>query len=261
MKTVSIINRKGGVGKSTTASTLAAGLAESKKKILLIDMDAQRNLSYGLKVDEPKLTSYNVMARTATVQEAVIEISKYIDLIPATKTLSTADVNITDTGKEYRLKEALKEVEDEYDYCIIDTPPALGILTVNALTASDTCIIPVQAEIYSLQGTGDLYETINTVRKYCNPGLGIAGILVTRCNERMVVTRELLGMIEESAKAMGTKVYKSKIRECTMVKEAQAGQEDLFSYAPKCNAALDYKEFVKEFIKDEKDAKKKEGKA
>lgn len=257
MRTICIINRKGGVGKSTTTSALAYGLARERKKVLVIDLDAQRNLTYIMTKETPEITSYNVMLNQNKMNESTLKIEDRIDFVPASGMLSVADTSITETGKEFRLREALAEVSSKYDYCLIDTPPSLGVLTVNALTAADSCIIPVQAEIFSLQGTGDLYNSITTVKKYCNPDLEISGILVTRCNSRILVTKELLSMLDETAKRMNTKVYASKIRECAAVKEAQATRESLFTYAPKCNAVNDYNEFIKEFLKDENKSIKK----
>ena len=258
MRTISIINRKGGVGKSTTASALAYGLAEAGKKVLVVDLDAQANLSYGMVQDasEVQKTIGDVLFENESIKNAAFNIAKKIDLVTSSTALATADIVLTKTGREYKLKEALGKVAENYDYCIIDTPPSLGVLTTNALVASDLCIIPVQAEIYSVQGVESIYEQIDPIIQYCNKDLKVGGILVTRCNERTLITRSMIEMLEENAKSKGTKVYKTKIRECTSVKEAQAFQEDLFSCAPKCNAALDYKEFVKEFLKDERKEKK-----
>lgn len=133
-----------------------------------------------------------------------------------------------------------------YDYIIIDTPPALGLLTINALTASDGIIITAQADIYSLQGIGQLHETIEAVKKYCNPALHLQGILLTRYSPRAVLSRDMGEMIEATASQIKTFVYKTVIRECISLKEAQARKQDIFTYAPKSNASKDYLSFIGE---------------
>ena len=158
---------------------------------------------------------------------------------------------ITATGKEYRLREALEPVYDLYDYIVIDTPPALGILTVNALTACTGAIIPAQADVYSLQGIALLSQTIETVRKYCNRALKIKGIVLTRYNSRAVLSRDMADLIAQTAQQLRTKLYTTRIRECTALKEAQAVQQDIFTYAPRSNAAADYKALVAEVLEGE----------
>lgn len=244
---ISIINQKGGVGKSTTASALGAGLLINGYKVLLIDLDAQGNLSYSMKTVNSALSSLEVLTGTATAQEAIIK-TEQGDIIPASPALAGADTLITETGKEYRLSEALESVKSEYDYIIIDTPPALGTLTVNALTACDSVVIPAQADIYSLQGIAQLNNTIRTVKKYCNHSLKIKGILITRYNSRAVLTRDMVELLEDTAKNLETVVFNTKIRECIAIKEAQATQQDIYSYAPKSNAVIDYKSFTDEVI-------------
>ncbi len=244
---IAIINQKGGVGKSTTAHALGVGLALKKFRVLFIDLDAQGNLTYTLGVDCSRATSFELLIKNAGLSE-VIQSSKYWDSIPASSALSGADMNLTQTGKEYRLKEILESTKDRYDYIVIDTPPALGILTINALTASTGVIIPAQADIYSLQGIGQLYNTINTVKQYCNPKLLIKGILLTRYNARSIISRDIAEMTIQTAEQLKTKVYKTTIRESVSIKEAQAKQQDIYSYAPKSNPASDYEAFVKEFL-------------
>ena len=139
----------------------------------------------------------------------------------------------------------------KYDYCIIDTPPALSILTINALTACTGAIIPAQADIYSLQGIGQLNNTIQTIKKYCNPALTIKGIILTRYNSRSVLSKEVTEMIEQTAAELNTKVFDTKIRECTAMKEAQAMKQDIFTYAPKSNASADYNAIIKELLERE----------
>jgi chromosome partitioning protein len=249
---IAIINQKGGVGKSTTSNALGAGLFFKGFKVLYVDMDAQGNLSYSLASTGKPLTSLELLTGTATAQEAILH-TEQGDLIPASPSLASADALITETGKEYRLKEALDTVRDRYDYIIIDCPPALGILTVNALTACNSVIIPVLADVYSLQGIGLLYQTIQTVKKYCNKELFIKGILATRYKERAVLTKDMTELLNDTAKQLNTKLYKARIRDAVAIPESQACQKDIFSYAPKSKVAEDYRAFVNEVIAERKD--------
>lgn len=244
MEIVAIVNRKGGVGKTATAQALGAGLIRKGKEILYIDLDSQTNLTYGLGADMNKYNSMDLLAGEATAEEA-IQHTKQGDIIPGSEALAGADTSIDGTGKEYRLKEAIDSLK--YDYVIIDTPAALGTLTVNALTAANSVIIPVQAEVYSLQGIGQLSKTIEAVKKYCNKDLYIKGILITRYNGRAVISRDMQANLEEAAEHLHTRLYSTPIRECISIKEAQAIQTDIFNYAPRSNAALDYEAFIKEF--------------
>jgi len=245
MNSIAVINQKGGVGKSTTAHAVGAGLSLRGFRVLYVDLDAQGNLSYTLGVDTEGITVMDILRNQAPVREAVRKVEQG-DVIPSSPALAAADTIITATGKEYRLKEALEHLKGEYDFCIMDTPPALGILTVNALTACNGAIIPAQADIYSLQGVSQLYNTIDTVRKYCNSYLEILGIVLTRYNSRTIISREVAEMIEETAARFQTKLYESKIRECTAIKESQAMRKSIFAYAPRSNAAADYAALVNE---------------
>lgn len=238
-KIISVINQKGGVGKSTTVEALAAGLAEKGHSTLVIDLDAQCNLSYTYRADTTGATALDVLTGRTTAAEA-IQHTESGDIIPGDKGLSGADAFITQTGKEYRLKEALEPIEAEYNYIIIDTPPALGILTINALTAADTAIIPAQADIYSLQGIDALGQTIKAVQRYTNPSLTIDGILFTRYNNRAVLSREIVELAADIAYKMNTRVYNARIRDNIAIKEAQASRQPLTIYAPKSNGAKDY---------------------
>lgn len=242
---IAIINQKGGVGKSTTAHAIGAGLARRGKRVLFVDLDPQGNLSYTLGAQDSGPSALDALTRAATAQEAV-QHTPGGDLLPASPALSGADTMITAVGKEYRLREALEPLRDQYDYLIMDTPPALGILTVNALTACTGVIIPAQADIYSLQGISQLYATIQTVRQYCNPALTVKGILLTRFSPRAILSRDVADLIESTARQMGTRLYRTPVRECIAVKEAQANQQDIFTYAPKSNAASDYASLIDE---------------
>jgi chromosome partitioning protein len=248
MKVLGIVNQKGGVGKSTTVFALGAGLFLKGLNVLLIDLDAQGNLTHTLAAPSDGPTALDILAKEATTAE-VIHKGQGWDYITGSPALAGADMILTDTGKEYRLKEALEPVKESYDYIIIDTPPALGILTINALAACDGVIIPAQADIYSLQGIDQLYGTIKAVRQYCNPSLKIMGILLTRYSPRSILSRDIAEMIAQTAAQLETKVYKTPIREAVAVKEAQARQQDIYSYAPKGKVTADYKSFVEEVLK------------
>ena len=245
MEVTAIVNRKGGVGKTATAQALGAGLQKMGYRVLYIDLDSQTNLTYGLGADATGLNSMDVLTGDATAQEA-IQHTPQGDIIAGAEALAGADSAIDGTGKEYRLKEALEGLQ--YDFCIIDTPAALGTLTVNALTAANSVVIPVQAEVYSLQGIGQLSKVIAAVKKYCNHDLYIRGILITRYNGRSIISRDMQGNLEEAAQQLKTRLYSTPIRECVSIKEAQAEQQDIYSYAPRSNAAKDYAEFLKEFV-------------
>lgn len=249
MNVYAVINQKGGVGKSTTALCLGAGLSLKGFKVLYIDLDAQGNLSYTLGADTQGYNAMGILQRPETVKEE-IQTATGGEVIASSPALAGADTIITETGKEYRLKEALDKLGGSYDYCIIDTPPALGIVTINALTACQGAIIPAQADIYSLQGISQLNGTIQTVKKYCNPQLKVLGIVLTRYSARSIISREVAEMIDATAAQLNTKLYKAKIRECTALKEAQATRQSIFKYAPRSNAAADYKALIEEIMED-----------
>lgn len=245
MEVIAIVNRKGGVGKTATAQALGAGLIRKGYSVLYIDLDSQTNLTYGLGAKLGWLSSMDVLTGDARTQDA-IQNTPQGDIIAGSEALAGADAAIDGTGKEYRLKEALEGLR--YDYCIIDTPAALGTLTVNALTAAHSVVIPVQAEVYSLQGIGQLSKAIDAVKKYCNHDLYIRGILITRYNGRAILSRDMQSNLEDAARQLKTKLYSNPIRECISIKEAQAQQQDIFSYAPRSNAAKDYEVFIEEFL-------------
>jgi chromosome partitioning protein len=242
-----IINQKGGVGKSTTSHALAAGLSMLAFKVLLIDMDSQGNLSLSVGADKAAVSTMEVLKQQAKAEEAIQPIGG-LDIIPASISLAGADMQLVEMGKEYRLKEALEPIKDKYDYIIIDTPPALGILTINALTAADNLIIPAQADIYSLDAIGQLASTVNAVRQYTNKNLYIKGILLTRFSDRAILSRDLADLIEQTAATLSTKVFKATIREAISIKEAQAKQQDIFTYSRNSKVAADYLQLVYEFL-------------
>lgn len=245
---IAIVNRRGGVGKTVTAHAIGAGLSKRRYKTLFIDLDSQCNLTFDVGGKPLPPGSLEVLSGTATAAEA-IQHTPGGDIIPGTPSLAIADNSIEGTGKEYRLKEALEEIKADYHYIIIDTPPALGVLTINALTACNSVIIPAQAEIHSIQGIGLLYEAIQAVQKYTNKDLTIKGILLTRYNSRSILSRDMKESLEATAEELKTKVFPTPIRECIAIKEAQAVQNNIFDYAPKSNATKDYKKLIREILK------------
>ena len=247
METIIILSRKGGVGKTATAHALGAALMKRNKRVLFIDADGQSNLTLTMKGSEDNLSLYDVLNRESTIKRAIQETEGgYI--IPGNEMLHAADMMLKGTDKNLILREALKEVSKQFDYCIIDTPAALGVVTMNCLIAADKIIVPLQADIYSLQGIARMVEALETVKESCGSKAKISGFLVTRYNARTVLTKQMLEDLEKIAKSLKTRVYKSKIRECTAIKEAALQQTDIFSYAPGSNAAKDYNDFVEEFI-------------
>lgn len=246
-----IANQKGGVGKSSTAAALLAGLTLKGYKCLAIDLDAQRNLTFATGACANKKTALEVLTGELTAEEAIQNTSSG-DIIAANIALAGADAFIKDTGKEYKLKEAIEPIKGSYDYIIIDTPPALGVITVNALTAADSVIIPAQADVFSLQGITELAGTIQPVKKYCNPSLTIEGILLTRYSPRSVLSREVTELMGKLAKKLETRLFKNTIREAISVKEAQMSQQSLFVYAPKAKVTEDYNGFITELLREKK---------
>lgn len=248
MITVAVTIQKGGDGKTTTAQALGVGLRLKGYRVLFVDLDPQGNLSRTLEAD----TSGETPDTLALLRgEATgIQHTGGGDIIAASPALVGADREkaLSSIGREYRLRKALEPLSGEYDYCIVDTPPALGILTVNALTAASIVVIPAQADDYSLDAVERLSETIEAVRSYCNPALEVGGILLTRYNGRNNVTRYLEELIEEAAERLGARVYQTRIRECAYLKEAKTMRQDIYSYSPRSNAAKDYRAFVDEFI-------------
>ena len=251
-KVIAIINQKGGVGKSTTAEALAAGLTLKGYRVLSIDLDAQSNLSYTAGARTDGATVLGVLTGEVKAADAIQKTATG-DIIAASKALAGADAFINDTGKEYRLKEALEPISGAYDFIVIDTPPALGILTINALTACDSVIIPAQADIYSLQGIEQLAETMKPVKKYCNHALKIEGILLTRYSTRSILSREVAELAEQLANRLETKLFKATIRDAVAVREAQLSQESIFSYAPKAKVTEDYRAFIEELLTADKE--------
>lgn len=241
---IAVVSHKGGVGKTTTTQALASGLSLQGNKVLAVDLDGQCSLTTVAGAKQGK-TVLAVLTGDISATEAIQRVNGY-DLIPAHKGLDAIGSILTETGKEYKLKEALETLAGQYDYVIIDTPPSIGILTVNALTAADKIVIPAQADLLSYEGMKQLVEVCGTVKKYTNPKIEIAGVLLTRFNGRSVISKDMHEHFKQYAESIGTKVFSVAIREATAIKEAQIMRQSIFDYAPKSNAAKDYKAFIAE---------------
>ena len=247
---VAVANQKGGVGKTTTAQALAAGLAERKYRVLGIDLDPQGNFSTACGAENYNvLTVYEVMMRGADIREAIQHMKGGYDVVPANIMLAGAEQELSQTGKEHRLKEAVSVVAGEYDFIVIDTPPSLGVLTVNAFTCATDILIPTTAGIFATAGISQLNETVSSVQKYCNPGVKIRGILFTRFNPRANISRQIKELTEQLSEYISAPIYQTYIRAGVVVEEAQANKADIFNYAGKSTVAEDYRTFIEEFLK------------
>lgn len=245
---IALTNQKGGVGKTTTSSALISGLTSHNKKVLGIDIDPQGNLGFSLGAEiEECNTIYEVMKGLVSVEDA-IQHTPSGDIIPSNILLSSAELEFNRPGREYMLKHMISTIQHKYDYIIIDTPPALSILTVNAYVVSNALIIPMAPEILSLLGVAQLKETIETVKKFYNSNLKILGLLLTKYNPRTNLAKEVTEMAEDIAQQLGTIVFQSKIRSSVTVAESPAHGESILQYAPKSNPALDYEAFVNEIL-------------
>jgi len=250
---ITVTNQKGGIGKSTTAHQIGAGYSSlTGYRTLLVDIDPQANLTIATGANRAKKSTYELLTGKATAREVIQPIKEKLDIMPASNQLSRIAIELNETGKEYRLREKLEPLYGEYDRIIIDTPPALSILTVTALTVAKRVVIPAQADLFSLEAIKELADTLGIVRKYTNPALTVEGVLLTRYQPRSILTQELTELIDDTAAMLSTKVFKTKIREAIAIKEAQAMHEDIFSYAPKSKVAADYRAFFRELTENER---------
>lgn len=250
MRVLTITNQKGGVGKTTTAQAICAGLVSRGFKVLAVDLDSQGNLSLASGTNNYEVpTVYNVLKREIEIAEAVQNVEGGYDVLPSNIMLASAEQEIQQAGKEFRLREALETVADQYDYVIVDTPPSLGVLTVNALTASNDIIIPLTAGIFATTGIIQLYLLIESVKKYYNPKLRIVGLLFTCFDKRTKIAQAIEKKAEEISEQIDAPIFKTKIRSSVSVNESQARRQDIFDYAKNSTVAKDYEDFLAELLK------------
>lgn len=254
MKVITVTNQKGGTGKTSTALFLTYGLAHRGKKVLLIDLDQQADASFSMHVDyDQNKTTFEVLTGDAALKDIIVKVNDNIDLAPASSKLAELDVVLTQKVRidpQYILKDTIKNSKVNYDYIVIDTPPALSEAVLNALTASNTVLVPTQADIYSLKGLGELAQTIAAIKNRSNPDLEIAGILIGRFNKRTVFAKSISKVLESAAEQLHTKVFKSRIREATAVKESQNAFESIYEYDPRGKVTEDVNNFIGEFLQE-----------
>ena len=247
LKTIALINQKGGVGKTTSTINIGSGLTRLKQRILLIDLDPQAHLTYsmGIQAHELKKTIYDVLKGSAKVEEAIFK--KYgMYVLPASLDLSGAEIELSGVaGREFLLKEALNNLKN-IDYVFLDCPPSLGLLTLNALTTASQVYIPLQTEFLALQGVSRLVETVNIVRKRLNKELKITGIIGTRFDKRKSLSNEVIAKIKEY---FGEKLFTTLIRDNVSLAEAPSHGKPIFEYKPDCYGAQDYLNLSKEILK------------
>ena len=252
-KTIAVVNQKGGVAKTTTSINLASYLAGMGHKILLVDIDPQGNATSGLGTNRSMLNHciYDVLINGVSAEAVILPAGKAnLDILPATISLAGAEVELVSAiSRETKLKRALKPLKEKYSFIFIDCPPSLGLLTLNALTAADTMLIPIQCEYYALEGLGQLIQTHDLVRNHLNPDLDIEGVLLTMYDART----KLSGAVEEEVRAFfGDKAYEAVIPRNIRLSEAPSHGQPISEYSPESKGAEFYEKLAAEFLKRQK---------
>ena len=246
-KTISVINQKGGVGKTTSAVNIASFLAITETPVLIIDMDPQGNASTGLGVGNQKLTIYDLLINNKNINSAIKKTEiDFLEIIPSNSQLAGAEIELVSMfTRETILKQIIQNIEGKYKYIIIDCPPSLGLLTINALTASDSIIIPIQCEYYALDGLSQLLNTIRLVQKNLNSNLTIEGILITMFDSRLNLSQQVLKEVKDY---FGDKVYKTLINRNVKLGEAPSHGKPIILYDASSTGSQNYMNLVSEIL-------------
>lgn len=246
---ITIVNQKGGVGKTTSSVNIAVSLAVTEVRTLLIDMDPQANATVGISslFDKPNHTIYDILIGEVPPREAITKTRfESLDLIASTHDLVGAEIElVSQMAREYQLKNAMKSIRDEYEYIIIDCPPSLGLLTINALTAADSLIIPIQCEYYALEGLGQLLNTVRLIQQRLNPKLTITGVLLTMYDSRLNLSREVS---EEVRSYFEEKLFKTVIHRNVRLGEAPSFGKPALLYDANSTGAQNYMKLVEEIL-------------
>lgn len=249
MKILAICNQKGGVGKTTTSINLAASLAHLKNKVLLIDTDPQANATSGVGVDKASVSQsiYDILVDEVNINDVILKTAyENLDIVPSSIALAGAEVELVSAiSREQRMKNAIADIREKYDYIIIDCPPSLGLITLNSLTAADGVIIPVQTEYYALEGLSQLMNTFNIVRKHLNSKLDIYGVLLTMTDSRTNISNQVGEQVREHFKE---KAFNTVISRTVRLSEAPSFGEPIIEYAKNSNGAKQYISLAKEVI-------------
>lgn len=247
-KIISVITQKGGVGKTTTVNALAAALRKNGFRVLAVDMDPQSNLSFSTGAETENSPTIYQALRGDIATHYTIQRCSMTDIIPSNILLSSIELEFTGINREFLLRNSLRDIEILYDYILIDSPPGLGILTVNALAACEYVILPMLPDVFSLQGVSLVYETIEHIRRSCNRSIKTAGILVNRYSSRSKLHREVYGTAQMISEELGIPIFRSIIRHCDAISEAQSLQCNLMEYARRSTGAKDFLSLARELV-------------
>jgi len=245
MKTIAIINHKGGVAKTTSVQNISAGLASKGNKVLMIDLDPQANLTKGFGIFKVEKSIYHSFSKGTELP--IQEVKKNLWIVPSS--IDFAGIEIEISNKMFRekiLQELLIKLNGQFDYCFLDCPPSLGLITINALVAANDVVIPLEAEFYAFQGLDSIFKVVQDVQKAINSGVTIKGVFLTKVKDRRSITTAIR---DEVKKHLGSVLFDSEIRENVAIVESQANGVDIFAYDPNSNGAKDYKKLITELLK------------